>query len=71
MQATRPRYIVDDQGKKVAIILEIEEYERVLDRMEELEDTVAYLDAKLEGGETIPFEQALEEIEREKGWRTA
>jgi PHD/YefM family antitoxin component YafN of YafNO toxin-antitoxin module len=71
MQATRPRYIVDEKGKKVAVVLEIAEYERLIDRLEELSETVAYLDAKLEGGEAIPLDQAMEEIERERGWRTA
>jgi len=64
MQATRPRYIVDDQGKKVAIILDIEEYERLLEELEELDDIRAYDEAKAEGDEFIPAKQAWAEIDR-------
>ena len=70
MQATRPRYIVDDQGKKVAIILDIEEYERLLEEIEELDDIRAYDEAKAEGGVARPFEEVVAEIERERGWTT-
>jgi PHD/YefM family antitoxin component YafN of YafNO toxin-antitoxin module len=32
------RYIVDENGKRVSVILPVEEYERLLEELEELED---------------------------------
>jgi prevent-host-death family protein len=49
MQATRPRYIVDEKGKKVAVVLDMDEYERLMERLEELADVIAYDEAKLAG----------------------
>jgi PHD/YefM family antitoxin component YafN of YafNO toxin-antitoxin module len=70
MQATRPRYIVDEKGKKVAVVLEIAEYERLIEKLEELADIQAYDEAIAEGGEPRPFDEVVAEIERERGWRT-
>jgi PHD/YefM family antitoxin component YafN of YafNO toxin-antitoxin module len=64
------RYIVDENGKRVSIILPIEEYERLIEILEDLEDVRAYDEAKaeLERGEdeVIPWEQAKKEIEEER-----
>jgi PHD/YefM family antitoxin component YafN of YafNO toxin-antitoxin module len=67
------RYIVDENGKRTGVILPIEEYERLIEELEELEDvlaTQAYDEAKaeLERGEDelIPWEQAKIEIEEER-----
>lgn len=61
------RYIVDENGKRVSVILPVEEYERLIESLEELEDVRAYDEAKaeLERGEdeVIPFDQAVREIE--------
>jgi PHD/YefM family antitoxin component YafN of YafNO toxin-antitoxin module len=40
------RYIVDENGKRVSVILTVEEYERLLEELEELEDIRAYGEAK-------------------------
>ena len=64
------RYVVDENGKRVAILLDIKEYERMIEELEELEDIRAYDEAKaaLESGEdeVIPWEQAKLEIEEER-----
>ncbi len=61
------RYVVDENGKRVAVLLDIEEYEKMVEELEELEDIRAYDEAiaELERGEDelIPFEQAVKEIE--------
>ena len=60
------RYVVDENGKRVSVILPIEEYERMVEDLEELEDIRLYDEAKaeLERGEDelIPFDQAVREI---------
>ena len=64
------RYIVDESGKRVSVILPIEEYESMLEELEELEDIRAYDEAKaaLERGkdEVIPLDQAMQEIREGK-----
>jgi PHD/YefM family antitoxin component YafN of YafNO toxin-antitoxin module len=70
------QYVVDENGKHVSVLLPIEEYERLIEELEELEDvlaTQAYDEAKaeLERGEDelIPWEQAKKEIEEERAKR--
>jgi PHD/YefM family antitoxin component YafN of YafNO toxin-antitoxin module len=61
------RYVVDENGKRVAVLLSVEEYERMVEELEELEGIHAYDEAvaELERGEDelIPFDQAVREIE--------
>ncbi len=61
------RYVVDENGKREGVLLDVEEYERMVEELEELEDIRAYDEAvgELERGEDelIPFDQAVREIE--------
>ncbi len=66
MAVPNHQFIVDDSGKKKAVILDIMEYQKLLEEAEELEAIRAYDAAKTAGDEAIPFEQAVEEIERER-----
>jgi hypothetical protein len=60
------RYIVDENGKYVSVILPIEKYERLIEALEDLEDVRLYDEAKtaLQRGESevVPLEQAMREI---------
>lgn len=60
------QYVVDEQGKRVGVFLPVEEYERLLEELEELEDIRAYDEAKaeLEQGreELLPWEEAKKRI---------
>jgi len=60
------RYLTDDQGNRTAVVLDIEDYNRILDELEELEDIRAYDEAKMSDEKRIPAKQAFEEIERER-----
>lgn len=59
-------FIVNKRGKQVGVILDLADYRKLLDALEELECIQAYDAAKAAGDEAIPIEQALEEIERER-----
>jgi hypothetical protein len=56
-----------ENGKRVAVLLSVEEYERMVEELEEFEDIRVYDEAvaELERGEgkLIPFDQAVREIE--------
>ena len=60
------RYVVDENGKRVSVILPVEEYESLIEALEELEDIRAYDEAKaeLEHGEDklVPWEKVKREI---------
>ena len=64
---------MNEAGERVGVILDIEEYERMVEELEEFEDilaTQAYDEAKAEiergEDELIPWEQAKKEIGEER-----
>jgi PHD/YefM family antitoxin component YafN of YafNO toxin-antitoxin module len=61
------RYIVDEIGKRTGVILSVDEYERMI---EDLEDIRLYDEGKaaLQRGESevVPLEQAMREIREGK-----
>ena len=61
-----PRYVTDHDGKRVAVILDLEQYEQLLDAAEELEDIRAFDEAKASDEASIPFEQAIREVEQQR-----
>ena len=60
------RFIVDENGKRIGVLLDIEDYHRLLEELEELEALRAYDAAKASGDEVLPLEQALIEIEKDR-----
>jgi len=64
--AIRERYVVDEEGNPVSVLLDIRDYRKILEDLEELAAIRAYDAAKTSGDEAISFEQAVEEIERER-----
>ena len=66
MGALKQQFIEDKQGHKIAVILPIEQYNRLIEQLEELEDIKAYDTAKASDDEIIPFDQALKEIEEKR-----
>ena len=60
----KERYIVDENGSRIGVLLDVDDYQRLLEELEELESIRAYDAAKTSGDEVIPFEQAIAEIER-------
>ena len=64
------RYLTDENGKPIGVVLDIEEYERLREIEETMEDIRRYDEAMAarQRGESdaIPWEQAKREIERER-----
>ncbi len=56
-------YIVNQNGKKIAVQLPVQLYEKLIADSEELEDIKEYRKAKAKKSKPIPFEQAFKEIE--------
>ena len=57
MPKTKSRYITNDKGKRVGVILDIDEYQKIMAELEELADIRACDGAKASDDEAIPFEQ--------------
>ena len=60
----KQRFVVDQEGRKVEVLLDIAEYHELLDAVEQLESIRAYDAAKASGDETVPFDEAVAEIEQ-------
>jgi PHD/YefM family antitoxin component YafN of YafNO toxin-antitoxin module len=64
--AVREQYVVDQEGKRTAVLLDVEYYEELLAAWEEVESIRAYDEAKASNDEVIPFNQATDEIEQRR-----
>lgn len=60
------KFLTDEKGQKVQVVLDITEYEQMLEQIEELEDIRAADEAVASGETPIPYSQAREEIERSR-----
>jgi hypothetical protein len=57
------KYIVDANGKRISVILPIDEYEKLLEAWEELEDIQTYDKTKKSQSDFVDANAAFEEIE--------
>lgn len=63
----KTQFIIDDHGKKLAVILPIKDYQQIMDDLEELEDVRMYDEAKKnDTGERIPMDEAFKMIEAKR-----
>jgi prevent-host-death family protein len=53
---TKKQFVVDEKGRRTAVLLPIEEYDRLVEAEEDLADIRAADEARAEGGEDIPLE---------------
>lgn len=58
----RTQFITDNTGKKVAIILSMKDYEKIVEDLEELEDIRLYDEAQKSSAKGIPMEDAFKQI---------
>ena len=62
----KEQYLVDESGKRIGVLLDIEQYHNMLEELEELEEIRTYDAAKSADDESVPLEKALEEIEKNR-----
>ncbi|XOF33151.1 MAG: hypothetical protein ACL93V_14215 [Candidatus Electrothrix sp. YB6] len=65
MLTIRPEYVIDSKKQPKAVLLPFSDWEKVLAELEELDDIRAYDKAKAGSQKSIPFEQAIREIQAE------
>lgn len=64
----KTQFVTDDHGKKLAVILPIEDYEKMVEELEDLEDIRLYDEAKKEDdGKRILFSEYLKKRKRRNG----
>lgn len=64
MEIVPTRYLTDAEGKRVAVVLDLDEYSHILEALEELDDLRAFDEAVASNETPIDFEEAVAEIER-------
>ena len=62
-------YVVDKQGSRMGVLLDLEDYRKLLAELEDLESIRAYDMARASVDEIVPFEQAVAEIEGKRRLR--
>lgn len=62
----RTQFVTDDHGKKLAVILPIKDYNKMIDDLEDMEDLKLYDKAKQQKQEFIDADQAFKEIEESR-----
>jgi hypothetical protein len=66
MVNAKEKYVTDEQGNRVAVLLEVEECRRLLDALEELESIRACDTAVAVREDAILFDKAAEELKRDR-----
>jgi len=66
MMRLKERFIVDEHGTRIGVLLNIEDSHRVLAELEELAAIRAYDAAKTSRDAALPLAQALTEIEKDR-----
>jgi antitoxin Phd len=55
---------IERRGQRAAVVVSPEQYERMLEALEDAEDAAAFDDAMAEEGENIPWSQ----VKKDLGW---
>jgi hypothetical protein len=63
MLTINPKYITDQDGNKISVVISVEEFESMMEMLDELEDVRIYDKAKLSDDPSIPVDEAFEFIE--------
>ena len=66
MVTMQEQYLTDREGKRVGVVLDLEQFQRIIEELEELEDIRAYDAAMASGDEVVPFDQAIAKIEQSR-----
>jgi hypothetical protein len=67
MVSFHPEFVLDENQNCTAVLLPLSDWDRIVSELEELDDIRAYDAALTQGGEQLPFEQAVQEIRQHSG----
>lgn len=60
----KTQFITDEKGNRLAVILPISEYNKIIEYLDDIEDIKLYDSAKKGNQEFVNVEEAFEEIEK-------
>jgi hypothetical protein len=60
------RFLTNETGEKIAVIIEIEEYKKILEELEDAEALCEYHEAKASGETPVPFDEAISRIDKKR-----
>jgi PHD/YefM family antitoxin component YafN of YafNO toxin-antitoxin module len=66
MLTIHPQYITDNTGKKISVVLPMEDFKAIMEELEELEDIKLYDEAKKSNEPSIPIHDAFQMIEAKR-----
>lgn len=64
MLSVHPRYITDHTGKKISVVLPMEEFKNLMEHLEDLEDISLYDEAKKLNEPSVPIDEAFQLMEQ-------
>jgi len=66
MLTVHPLYITDNAGKKISVVLPIQDFKALMEELEGLEDIRLYDEAKSSNEESFPIDDAFKMIEQKR-----
>ncbi len=66
MDKIRPKYITDADGKRTSVILSIEEFDSIIEMLEDMDDVVIYDKSKSKSQTFRESEEVFKEIDKKK-----
>ena len=66
MLTVHPKYITDNSGKKVSVVLPMKDFKAMMEELEELEDIKLYDEAKKSNEPSVPIDDAFKMIEAKR-----
>jgi hypothetical protein len=66
MLTVHPEFVVDEYQKRKAVLLPYDEWQKIVEEMEELDDIRAYYERKAQPSDSVPFDTAVKEIREGK-----
>ncbi len=66
MRTIIPQYITDSEGQKLSVILHIQDFNFIMDELEELEDIKLYDEARKSDEPSVKIDEAFKMIEAKR-----
>jgi len=61
-----PKYITDEHGNKVSVMLSVKEFDAILEELEALDDIRLYDEVKMLNEPYVPLDDAFKQIESDR-----
>lgn len=63
MLTINPKYITDQAGNKISVVISVTEFESIMEKLEEIEDVQLYDKVKQSDEPSIPIDKTFELLE--------